>query len=291
MGDDDYDDFETLDEAAITSPKSIVSADAGLEYCPNSVEIVTTKVDGYMTNPAYIMKVFTPAGEVWAVSRRFDAFKKLRNKLTGKGSGAIDQTLASIPFPDKVEALVGKDTPEASQTRQMKEQLSSWINAIIGLSPGNTDLVSFLARDNSVGAKFARDALGLQVSAAELAADRSGGRAAGQALQEVMNGTKISDIDAQPERVVITEALIKTGDEERKTQTEQYTVYKLLVYSRRRGMGARAALLGVQEPARQTAQGRQPRRALHPLPRVQEVRVAARRGARARCRRGAQGPA
>jgi hypothetical protein len=178
---------------------------------------------------------FPPVGcgaVVWAIARRLKGFKKLRSDMAPQGKEPSRQALAvaAIPFPEKVEALVGKDTPEASQTRQMKDQLQAWMNAVIGLAPGNDQVITFLARDSSVRATFQRDVLGLSVSAAELAADKDS-RRAGEAFEEAMKATKISDVDAQPERIVITATECKMGDEARKTQTETYTIYRVRVFA------------------------------------------------------------
>ena len=81
-----------------------------------------------------------------------------------------------------------------------------------------------------VPAKFARDSLGIQVSAAELAADKDR-RRPGEAFADAMKSTKLSDVDSQPERVVITDTVVKQGDPSKKTQTETYTVYQLTVFA------------------------------------------------------------
>jgi hypothetical protein len=167
--DDDFDDIDGPPTAAMSSPSSsaagaspvgaggggvpvsTVAAELGLEFYPSHVEIVTARVDGSYTNPAYIMKCSTPSNDVWAVARRFKQFKALRDELVGKGNGKTpDAAIMSVPFPDKVEALLGKASADSTETRQRQVLLQKWLNTVIGMSPGHTAIVTFLARDSSV---------------------------------------------------------------------------------------------------------------------------------------------
>lgn len=138
----------------------------------------------------------------------------------------------AIPFPERVEAVAGKDSVDATQSRQRQEAAQTWMNAVLELSPGDTDLAAFFAHDGSVRASYAQDVLGVSVSAAELAADKAGGdRRAGEALKEAMAATKMSDVESQPDRVIIAEAVKKQGDQEKRTQTEVYMVYRMTVFA------------------------------------------------------------
>ena len=116
--------------------------------------------------------MLTPGGDAWGIKRRFSAFKELRR------SKEKDPSVTALPFPERVEAVAGKDSVDATASRQRQEQVQTWVNALLGVCPGDPALASFLARDGSVRASYARDVLGVVVSEAELAADNGsqGGR-------------------------------------------------------------------------------------------------------------------
>eukprot|EP01043_Picozoa_sp_COSAG02_P034093 COSAG02_NODE_2365_length_9052_cov_11.510779_3_plen_1026_part_00 len=234
------------------SPESSGGYDE-LESFPNKVEIFAASVEGNLSDPSYIIKcvarpcslartrlvrpprsgrlcalrrVYTAAGKAWGIKRKFSAIKNLRK------SKEKEPAVMAIPFPERVEAVAGKDSVDATQSRQRQEAAQTWMNAVLELSPGDTDLAAFFAHDGSVRASYAQDVLGVSVSAAELAADKAGGdRRAGEALKEAMAATKMSDVESQPDRVVISEAVKRQGDQEKRTQTEVYTVYRMTVFA------------------------------------------------------------
>jgi hypothetical protein len=173
-----------------------------------------------------VRRVHTPSGNAWGIKRKFSALKGLRK------SKEKEPAVMALPFPERVEAVAGKDSVDATQSRQRQEAAQTWMNALLELCPGDTALAAFFAHDGSVRASYAQDVLGVSVSAAELAADKAGGdRRAGEALKEAMASMKMSDVDSQPDRVVISEAVKKQGDEAKRTQTEVYMVYRMTVFA------------------------------------------------------------
>eukprot|EP01043_Picozoa_sp_COSAG02_P015315 COSAG02_NODE_650_length_18912_cov_23.728698_10_plen_1024_part_00 len=173
-----------------------------------------------------LRRIYTASGKAWGIKRKFSEIKALRK------SKEKEPAVMALPFPERVEAVAGKDSVDATQSRQRQEAAQTWMNAVLELSPGDTDLAAFFAHDGSVRASYAQDVLGVSVSAAELAADKAGGdRRAGEALREAMAATKMSDVESQPDRVVISEAVKKQGDEEKRTQTEVYMVYRMTVFA------------------------------------------------------------
>lgn len=222
---DEMEDFEEIDEG----PSSLSAESGGSDEAdcyPSKVEIFTASVEGDLSDPSYILKVYTAGGNCWGIKRKFSAIKALRK------SKEKEVAIMSLPFPERVEAVAGMDSVDATQSRQRQEGAQTWMNAVLELSPGDSALAAFFAHDGSVRATYAQDVLGVAVSAAELAADKAGGdRRAGEALKEAMAATKMSDVDSQPDRVVITEALKKQGDQEKRTQTEVYMVYRMTVFA------------------------------------------------------------
>ena len=97
-------------EPATQQPAAGGLSHTDLDFHPSRVQIVTARVDGDVKDPAYIMKCFTPASEVWGIARRFSAIKELQKSLSErvfKPHRLEDKALRSLPFPHKVAALTG----------------------------------------------------------------------------------------------------------------------------------------------------------------------------------------
>ena len=80
--------------------------------------------------------MLTPGGDAWGIKRRFSAFKELRR------SKEKDPSVTALPFPERVEAVAGKDSVDATASRQRQEQVQTWANALLGVCPGDSDLAS-----------------------------------------------------------------------------------------------------------------------------------------------------
>ena len=74
--------------------RKMSSADE-LRYCPDRVEIVATRVDGDIEDPAYIIAVSTPDKDCWPVLRRWSACTQLRDRMCADDNPA----LRGVPFP------------------------------------------------------------------------------------------------------------------------------------------------------------------------------------------------
>jgi hypothetical protein len=66
-----------------------------LDYHPDSVELVLTRVDGDIEDPCYVMKCSNPAGQCWPIARRFTDFCSLEKELRD------NPALRDLHFPKK----------------------------------------------------------------------------------------------------------------------------------------------------------------------------------------------
>ena len=69
----------------------------------------------------------TPSGNAWGIKRKFSALKDLRK------SKEKEPAVMALPFPERVEAVAGKDSVDATQSRQRQEAAQTWMNALLEL--------------------------------------------------------------------------------------------------------------------------------------------------------------
>ena len=182
---------------AMAAPGPKKAATDDMIFCASKVTIVATRVDGDIENPGYVLKVETPSGDVWPCLRRWTACKELHKSLMVDENPA----LKGVPFPGEkiynrtvadfgavgsmlakgataataAAASAGMELPArladapapapaqaASASQQRKQQLEVWLNEVIQLCPGETEVLTFLADDNSVSTAQARE-LGVDV--------------------------------------------------------------------------------------------------------------------------------
>jgi hypothetical protein len=198
---------EDPDEA---SPASAVEE---LSFFPSSVAIVATRVDGDIEDPAYIMKVETPDGDIWPCLRRWSACRALYSSLTADGNPA----LKDFPFPRQrlFGVLPNSEEGEKPASVKRKEQLAAWLTEAAAVCPGNQILLTFLADDNSVSTAHALE-LGIAVISSAPSRKFAGGTkkapenegAVAEHRQRIKrrNNQVLAALDLAPVRVRVTVA-------------------------------------------------------------------------------------